>query len=229
MPAPFALPQRLPLPPPLRLRAPRNAREVDPALRPLRPGPRRRLHPRAGRGTGGMRAVCSLSLRERAGARGSSLRRGAPPVPQDRSPASTTNRLCSPPPHPNPLPEGEGAATPPTTRPNPHDARPGGRGPRQALPNPPRPVCPAPSGTVRAVDGVSFALGRGETLALVGESGCGKSTTARLVLRLIEPTAGAVRFEGQDITALHGRPRCAPCAGGCRSSSRTRSPRSTRA
>ncbi len=59
-------------------------------------------------------------------------------------------------------------------------------------------------GIVRAVDGVSFSLDRGETLALVGKSGCGKSTTARLVLRLIDPTAGTIRFDGADITRLGG-------------------------
>jgi oligopeptide/dipeptide ABC transporter ATP-binding protein len=55
---------------------------------------------------------------------------------------------------------------------------------------------------VRAVDGVSFAIGKGETLGLVGESGCGKSTVARCLLRVIEPTAGSIWFAGKEITAL---------------------------
>jgi oligopeptide/dipeptide ABC transporter ATP-binding protein len=57
----------------------------------------------------------------------------------------------------------------------------------------------------RAVDGVSFDILRGETLGLVGESGCGKSTTGRCILRLIEPTRGDIQFEGRDVTAMGKR------------------------
>ena len=60
-------------------------------------------------------------------------------------------------------------------------------------------------GAVRAVDGVDFTLGRGETLGIVGESGCGKSTVAKLLCNLERPTAGSIRFKGEDITRLSGR------------------------
>ncbi|MET8691487.1 ABC transporter ATP-binding protein [Streptomyces bauhiniae] len=60
-------------------------------------------------------------------------------------------------------------------------------------------------GAVKAVDGVDFSLGRGETLGIVGESGCGKSTVAKLLCHLERPTAGEIRFRGEDITGASGR------------------------
>ena len=57
---------------------------------------------------------------------------------------------------------------------------------------------------IKAVDDVSFDIAEGETLGLVGESGCGKTTTGRAILRLYEPTGGAIELEGQDIARLEG-------------------------
>ena len=71
-------------------------------------------------------------------------------------------------------------------------------------------------GDVKAVDGVDFTIGRGETLGLVGESGCGKTTTGRCILRLETPTAGQILFDGQDISRHGPQGPGRRCAGACR-------------
>ena len=77
---------------------------------------------------------------------------------------------------------------------------------------------------MRAVDGVELAVRSGETLGIVGESGCGKTTLGRTIIKLIEPTAGKIIFDGRDITDLK-RTAMRPSVGTSRSSSRTRTRR----
>ena len=69
---------------------------------------------------------------------------------------------------------------------------------------PPRGGWLARGAPIKAVDGVSFRIGKGQTLGLVGESGSGKSTTARAILQLRRPTAGSIRFQGTELTTLNG-------------------------
>ena len=89
------------------------------------------------------------------------------------------------------------------------------------LPDPARACCARVVGQVRAVDDVSFTIGRGETLSLVGESGCGKTTTSRCILRAIAPTAGEIRFRTEsgavvDVARAAAQGSCGRCGARCR-------------
>jgi oligopeptide transport system ATP-binding protein len=79
-----------------------------------------------------------------------------------------------------------------------------GLGKSRKAPSTNRNRSPGPADVIKAVDGVSFTIDRGQTLGLVGESGCGKTTLARTILRLIPATSGRVHFDGRDVLALRG-------------------------
>ena len=66
-------------------------------------------------------------------------------------------------------------------------------------------IIPRTVAVVKAVDGISFSIKKGETLGMVGESGCGKTTTGRCILRLEDPTAGEIIYEGADLNTLRGK------------------------
>ena len=85
------------------------------------------------------------------------------------------------------------------------------------------------TGYVKAVDDVSFSIERGRTMGLVGESGCGKTTVGKTILRLNEKTSGDVLFDGMDVFDLHRKTAARTCGRGCRSSSRIRIPACRRA